>query len=134
MNITKRVVILAGAVGLFFFGAGQDDLITLIAHFDLSWYRLGVPVAWGFVLGGLCALLRLRWLLSWMAPITLVASAITTMGLTGAIAVYVKHQLIVLSLPPLQLASIGVGLYLFGLGLTKLLGDLKAREAKKGKK
>lgn len=134
MNITKRVVILAGAVGLFFYTAGQDDLITLIANFDLSWYRLGVPVAWGFVLGGLCALLRLRWLLSWMTPIKLVASAITTMGLTGAVAVYMQHQLVVLSLPPLQLASIGVGLYLFGLGLTKLLGDLKAREAKKGNK
>ena len=133
MNIAKRIVILAGAVGLFFYTAEQEELITLIANFNLSWYKLGVPIAWGLVIGGLCALLKFRWLLSWMAPVTLVASAITTMGLTGAIAVFVKHQLIVLSLPPLQLASVGVGLYLFAVGLAKLMGDIEARKSEKGK-
>ncbi|RUO73166.1 hypothetical protein [Idiomarina ramblicola] len=132
MNIAKRIVILAGAVGLFFYTAEQEDLITLIANFNLGWYKLGVPIAWGLVLGGLCALLRLRWLLSWMAPVTLVASAITTMGLIGAIAVFAKHQLVVLSLPPLQLASVGIGLYLFGVSLTKLMGDIEARKSEKG--
>ena len=69
MNIAKRIVILAGAVGLFFYTAEQEELITLIANFNLSWYKLGVPVAWGLVIGGLCALLKFRWLLSWMAPL-----------------------------------------------------------------
>ncbi len=132
MNIAKRIVILAGAVGLFFYTAEQEELITLIANFNLSWYKLGVPVAWGLVIGGLCALLKFRWLLSWMAPFTLVASAITTMGLTGAAAVFVKHQLVVLCLPPLQLAAVGVGLYLFAVGLAKLMGDIEARKSEKG--
>ncbi|MGM0905644.1 MAG: hypothetical protein ACQEVQ_03820 [Pseudomonadota bacterium] len=131
MNIAKRIVILAGAVGLFFYTAKQEELITLIANFNLGWYKLGVPIAWGLVLGGLGALLRLRWLLSWMAPVTLVASAITTMGLIGAIAVFAKHQLVVLSLPPLQLAAVGIGLYLFGVSLTKLMGDIEARKSEK---
>lgn len=132
MNIAKRIVILAGAVGLFFYTAEQEELITLIANFNLSWYKLGVPVAWGLVIGGLCALLKFRWLLSWMAPVTLVASAITTMGLTGAAAVFVKHQLVVFCLPPLQLAAVGVGLYLFAVGLAKLMGDIEARKSEKG--
>lgn len=128
MNLSKRIVILAGAVGLFFYTATQDQLVAAIADYQLSWYRLGVPIAWGVILGGIFALLKLRGLLSWLGPITLVAQGVTTAGLTGAAAIFVKHQLIVLMLPALQIGTIGIGLYLFCISFARLLGDVEARK------
>ena len=133
MNLFKRIVILAGALGLFFYTASQDQLVAAIADYQLSWYQLGVPVAWGIILGGLLALLRIQKLLSWLPPITLIASGLTTMGLVGAVAIFAKHQLVVLALPALQIASIGVGLYLFAVSYTRLTGDITARKQDKTK-
>ena len=56
------------------------------------------------------------------------------MGIIGGVAVYVKHQLFVLALPPLQLGAIGIGLYLFAVSLTRLLGDIEARSSESEKK
>lgn len=128
MNLSKRIVILAGAVGLFFYTASYDQLVAAVADFNLNWYKLGVPIAWGLVLGGLCALLKLRKLESWLGPITLVARGLTTMGLVGAVAIYANHQLFVLSVPALQIATIGIGLYLFAVSFSRLLGDIEARK------
>jgi len=134
MDLKKRIVILAGAVGLFFYSATQEQLISVIADYNLGWYQLGMPIAWGVVLGGVCALLKFRRLLSWLPPVVLIASAITTMGVIGGGAVYVKHQMFVLALPPLQLGAIGIGLYLFAVSLTRLLGDIEARSSESEKK
>ncbi|MGM0524599.1 MAG: hypothetical protein ACQEQ8_00190 [Pseudomonadota bacterium] len=131
MNLSKRIVILAGAVGLFFYTATQDQLVVAIAEYQLGWYKLGVPIAWGLVLGGVLALLKLRKAESWLGPITLVSQGITTMGITGSIAVFAKHQLLVLMLPSLQIATIGIGLYVFCISFSRLLGDVEARTSKK---
>ncbi|MAK71368.1 MAG: hypothetical protein CMF12_01375 [Idiomarina sp.] len=128
MNLSKRIVILAGAVGLFFYTATQDQLVASIADYQLGWYKLGVPIAWGLVLGGIFALLKLRKLESWLGPVTLVAQGVTTMGLTGSAAIFAKHQLLVLMLPSLQIATIGIGLYIFCVSFTRLLGDVEARQ------
>ena len=125
MNLSKRIVILAGAVGLFFYTATQDQLVASIADYQLGWYKLGVPIAWGLVLGGIFALLKLE---SWLGPVTLVAQGVTTMGLTGSAAIFAKHQLLVLMLPSLQIATIGIGLYIFCVSFTRLLGDVEARQ------
>ncbi|EKE86838.1 hypothetical protein [Idiomarina xiamenensis] len=121
MNLNKRIVILAGAVGLMFYTASQEQLISVIADYHLSWYRLGVPVAWGIILGGLAAFFKLSFLQRWLAPLTLIASGLLTMGLIGAAASYVKHELAVLTLPALQLATIGLGLYLVGYAYARML-------------
>lgn len=131
MNLSKRIVILAGAVGLFFYTATQDQLVAAIAEYQLGWYKLGVPIAWGLVLGGVLALLKLRKAESWLGPITLVSQGITTMGITGSIAVFAKHQLLILTLPSLQIATIGIGLYVFCISFSRLLGDVEARTSKK---
>jgi len=131
MNLSKRIVILAGAVGLFFYTATQDQLVAAIAEYQLGWYKLGVPIAWGLVLGGVLALLKLRKAESWLGPITLVSQGITTMGIIGSIAVFAKHQLLVLTLPSLQIATIGIGLYVFCISFSRLLGDVEARTSKK---
>ncbi|RUO77765.1 hypothetical protein [Idiomarina seosinensis] len=131
MNLSKRIVILAGAVGLFFYTATQDQLVAAIAEYQLGWYKLGVPIAWGLVLGGVLALLKLRKAESWLGPITLVSQGITTMGIIGSIAVFAKHQLLVVTLPSLQIATIGIGLYVFCISFSRLLGDVEARTSKK---
>lgn len=131
MNLSKRIVILAGAVGLFFYTASQDQLVAAIADYQLGWYKLGVPIAWGLVLGGIVALLKIRKLLSWLGPITLVAQGLTTMGLVGAVAVFARHQILPLTWPALEIAAIGIGLYLFCIGYARLLGDVEARTSNK---
>lgn len=131
MNLSKRIVILAGAVGLFFYTASQDQLVTAIVDYQLGWYKLGVPIAWGLVLGGILALLKLHKAESWLGPITLVSQGITTMGLIGSVAVFAKHQVLILTLPSLQIATIGIGLYVFCISFSRLLGDVEARTSNK---
>lgn len=113
MSLTQRLVILAGLVGLLFFNASEEQLWAATVDYQLNWYRLGVPLAWGVVLGALLQLLGLQQLRKWLEPLTFISASLTTLGLTGAAAVYVAHQQTALLLPPLMLAAIGVGLYLF---------------------
>ncbi|RUO81484.1 hypothetical protein CWI84_01635 [Idiomarina tyrosinivorans] len=120
MNLTTRIIILAGAVGLMFYSASTEQLTEVINQYQLGWYRVGVPMAWGVILGGLCALLRLQIVARWLGPLTYVSAGLTTMGLTGAVAVFAKHQQLVYCMPPLQLATLGIGLYLVGYSYARL--------------
>ncbi|RUO72613.1 hypothetical protein CWI80_08685 [Pseudidiomarina sediminum] len=113
MSLTQRLVILAGLVGLLFFNASEAQLWAATVDYQLSWYRLGVPLAWGVVLGALLQLLGVQQLTKWLEPLTFISASLTTLGLTGAAAVYVAHQQTALLLPPFMVAAIGVGLYLF---------------------
>jgi len=101
MSLTTRLVILAGLVGLMFYNASEQQLWAAIIDWQLGWYKLGVPIAWGIILGALVNLLGGTALLKWLEPITLVAASLTTLGLTGAAAVYGAHQIGGLTLAPL---------------------------------
>ena len=114
MLLTQRLVILAGLVGLLFYTATPEQLWAVIVDYQLSWYSLGVPLAWGLILGAFASLLGVTALAGWLAPLTLIAISLLTMGLTGAAAVFGAHQITALIIPPLQIAAIGLGLYLFG--------------------
>lgn len=114
MSLTQRLVILAGLVGLLFYTATPEQLWAVMVDYQLSWYSLGVPLAWGLILGAFASLLGVTALERWLAPLTLIAISLLTMGLTGAAAVFGAHQITALIIPPLQIAAIGLGLYLFG--------------------
>ncbi|CAI8152144.1 MAG: Uncharacterised protein [Pseudidiomarina mangrovi] len=114
MSLTQRLVILAGLVGLLFYTATPEQLWTVMVDYQLSWYSLGVPVAWGLILGAFASLLGVTAIQRWLEPLTLIAMALLTMGLTGAAAVFGAHQISAIIIPPLQIAAIGLGLYLFG--------------------
>jgi hypothetical protein len=114
MSLTQRLVILAGLVGLLFYTATPEQLWAVMVDYQLSWYSLGVPLAWGLILGAFASLFGLTALARWLVPLTLIAISLMTMGLTGAAAVYGAHQMTDLIIPPLQVAAIGLGLYLFG--------------------
>ncbi len=113
MSLTQRLVILAGLVGLLFYTATPEQLWTVMVDYQLSWYSLGVPVAWGLILGAFASLLGVTAIQRWLEPITLIAMALLTMGLTGAAAVFGAHQITAIIIPPLQIAAIGLGVYLF---------------------
>jgi len=131
MSLTKRIVILAGLIGILFYTASMDQLVAWIADHQLSWYGLGVPLAWGVILGGLFALLGLQSLERWLPAVTVAAMMLLTAGLTGTAAVAAKHQLVVLVLPTLQIASIGLGLYLFAYSFARFLGAERSRKKDK---
>lgn len=114
MSLTHRLVILAGLVGLLFYTASPEQLWTVMVDYQLSWYSLGVPVAWGLILGAFASLLGVSAIQRWLEPLTLIAMALLTMGLTGAAAVFGAHQITAIIIPPLQIAAIGLGVYLFG--------------------
>lgn len=114
MSLTQRLVILAGLVGLLFYTASPEQLWTVMVDYQLSWYSLGVPVAWGLILGAFASLLGVTAIQRWLEPLTLIAMALLTMGLTGAAAVFGAHQITAIIIPPLQVAAIGLGVYLFG--------------------
>jgi Fe2+ transport system protein B len=52
MSLTQRLVILAGLVGLMFYTASLEQLWAVMVDYQLSWYSLGVPLAWGLYLFG----------------------------------------------------------------------------------
>ncbi|WP_411358155.1 hypothetical protein [Pseudidiomarina salilacus] len=128
MNLTTRLVILAGLVGLMFYNASVDQLWAVIVDYDLNWYKLGVPLAWGLILGALLNLLGLRSLHKWLEPITLIAVSLLTMGLTGAAAVYGAHQIGGLIIAPLAISAIGLGLYLLVYSYVRFAAHGKADE------
>lgn len=133
MSLTKRLVILAGLIGILFYTATFEQLESWIIAYQLDWYGLGVPLAWGIILGGLCALVGIKFLDKWLPALTLAAAMLLTMGLTGSAAVGAKHQLLVLVLPTLQIASIGLGVYLFAYAFARFAGAERARKADKQK-
>lgn len=128
MSLTTRLVILAGLVGLMFYNASEQQLWAAIIDWQLGWYKLGVPIAWGIILGALVNLLGGTVLLKWLEPITLVAASLTTLGLTGAAAVYGAHQIGGLTLAPLFISSVGVGVYLFAYSYARFTGARGAKE------
>lgn len=113
MSLTKRLVILAGLVGLMFYNATAEQLWATIVDYQLSWYKLGVPLAWGLILGALVNLIGLTSLQKWLEPLTFISASLTTLGLTGAAAIYAAHQQTGLLLPALMISAVGIGLYLF---------------------
>ncbi|MDN7127149.1 hypothetical protein J6I75_00430 [Pseudidiomarina sp. 1APP75-27a] len=113
MSLTKRLIILAGLVGLMFYNASAEQLWAAVVDYQLSWYKLGVPLAWGLILGALVNLIGLQQLQKWLEPLTFIAASLITLGLTGAAAVYAAHQQGGLLLPPLMITAVGLGLYLF---------------------
>lgn len=119
MSLLQRFVVLAGLVGLLFYRASSEQLWAVVVDYQLSWYTIGVPLAWGMILGALASLLGLSSIEQWLKPLTYVAISVLTMGLTGAAAVYGAHQTLVLALPPLQLAGMGLGLYFFGYSFAR---------------
>ncbi|RUO62276.1 hypothetical protein CWI71_04655 [Pseudidiomarina insulisalsae] len=112
MSLTKRLVILAGLVGLLFYNATVEQLWATIVDYQLNWYKLGVPLAWGLIIGALVQLIGISQLRKWLEPLTFISASLTTLGLTGAAAVYAAHQQAGLLLPPLMISAIGLGLYL----------------------
>lgn len=122
MSLTTRLVILAGLVGLLFYNASEAQLWAAIIDWQLGWYKLGVPLAWGIILGALMNLLLGNALVKWLEPITLVAASLLTLGLTGAAAVYGAHQVAGLILAPLFISSIGLGFYLFAYSYARFVG------------
>lgn len=113
MSLTKRLIILAGLVGLMFYNASVEQLWATIVDYQLNWYKLGVPLAWGLILGALVNLVGLQQLQKWLEPLTFIAASLITLGLTGAAAVYAAHQQGGLILPPLSISAVGLGIYLF---------------------
>jgi len=122
MSLTTRLVILAGLVGLMFYNASEAQLWAAIIDWQLGWYKLGVPLAWGIILGALINLLLGNVMVKWLEPITLVAASLLTLGLTGAAAVYAAHQVSGLILAPLFISSIGLGCYLFAYSYARFVG------------
>lgn len=122
MSLTTRLVILAGLVGLLFYNASEAQLWAAIVDWQLGWYQLGVPIAWGIILGALVNLLAGNALAKWLEPITLVAASLLTLGLTGAAAVYGAHQIGGLTIAPLFISSIGLGVYLFAYSYARFAG------------
>lgn len=122
MSLTTRLVILAGLVGLLFYNATEAQLWAAIVDWQLGWYQLGVPIAWGIILGALANLLAGNAFAKWLEPITLVAASLLTLGLTGAAAVYGAHQLGGLTIAPLFISSIGLGVYLFAYSYARFAG------------
>ncbi|RUO65187.1 hypothetical protein SAMN06297229_1444 [Pseudidiomarina planktonica] len=133
MSLTKRLVILAGLIGILFYTASMDQLVAWIADFDLSWYGLGTPLAWGIILGGLFALVGVTFVDRWLPTLTLISAMLVTLGLTGTAAVAAKHQLAVLVLPTLTIATLGIGIYLFAYAFARFAGAERARKADKAK-
>jgi len=127
MSLTTRLVILAGLVGLLFYNASEEQLWAAIVDWQLGWYQLGVPIAWGIILGALANLLIGNALVKWLEPITLVAASLLTLGLTGAAAVYGAHQMSGLTIAPLFISSIGLGAYLFAYSYARFSGARKAK-------
>lgn len=119
MNLTTRLVILAGLVGLLFYNATENQLWAAIVDYQLDWYTLGVPLAWGIIAGALANLVGLRGLLKWLEPITFIAASLITLGLTGAAAIFAAHQVGSLILPALFISAIGLGLYLFAYSFAR---------------
>lgn len=132
MSILKRLVIMAGLLGIFFYTASIEQLAHWIDAYQLSWYGLGKPLAWGIVLGCLGAVLRIKQLTAALPWLTLVATMVITLGLTGTAAVAAKHQLFVAILPPLHIACVGVGIYLFGYSYARFMGARQAAEKAHG--
>lgn len=128
MSILKRLVIMAGLLGIFFYTASIAQLAEWIDAYQLSWYGLGKPLAWGIVLGCLAAVLRFKQLVGALPWLTLLATMVITLGLTGTAAVAAKHQLFVLILPPLHIACIGLGIYLFGYSYARFVGAQRASD------
>ncbi|CUA85077.1 hypothetical protein [Pseudidiomarina woesei] len=135
MSLTTRLVILAGLVGLLFYNATETQLWAAIVDWQLGWYQLGVPIAWGIILGALVNLLAGNALAKWLEPITLVAASLLTLGLTGAAAVYAAHQIGGLTIAPLFISSIGLGVYLFAYSYARFAGarGRKAAEEANGR-
>ncbi|KFZ32047.1 membrane protein [Pseudidiomarina salinarum] len=131
MSLTKRLVILAGLVGLLFYNATEAQLWAAIVDYQLSWYKLGVPLAWGLILGALVSLVGLRSFQRWLEPITFVAVSLLTLGLTGSAAVFAAHQIGGLMLPPMQLAATGLGIYLFGYSYARFNAASNAKKTTK---
>jgi peptidoglycan/LPS O-acetylase OafA/YrhL len=131
MSLTKRLVILAGLVGLMFYNASAEQLWATIIDYQLSWYKLGVPLAWGLILGALVNLIGLTRLDKWLEPLTFISASLTTLGLTGAAAIYAAHQQAGLLLPALMISAIGVGLYLFVYSFARFSAHKKDAVASK---
>lgn len=133
MSLTKRLVILAGLIGILFYTASMDQLVAWIADLNLTWYGLGKPLAWGIILGGLFALLGVTFVDRWLPALTVISAMLVTMGLTGTAAVAAKHQLAVLVLPTVSITTLGVGVYLFAYAFARFAGAERARKADKQK-
>ncbi|WP_369742401.1 hypothetical protein AB8S08_07750 [Pseudidiomarina sp. PP-1MA] len=133
MALTTRLVILAGLIGLMFYNLSDERLAALIIDYQLGWYKLGVPLAWGLVLGALLQLLGLKQLHKFLEPITFIAVCVMTVGLTGAAAIFGAHQTAILMLPALQIATIGLGVYLFAYSYARFAGARESSSTATGK-
>lgn len=128
MSLTQRLVILAGLVGLLFYTATPEQLWSVMVDYQLSWYSLGVPAAWGLILGAFASLLGVTAVQRLLTPLTLIAMALLTMGLTGAAAVFGAHQMTAIIIPPLQISAIGLGVYLFGYSYARFTAARNRKE------
>ncbi|RUO79170.1 hypothetical protein [Pseudidiomarina taiwanensis] len=133
MNLTTRLVVLAGLVGLMFYSASANQLWAIIADYQLDWYALGVPLAWGVILGALSNLLGFQFLKTWLEPATYIAASLITLGLTGAAAVYVAHQIGGLTLAPLMISAIGLGVYFWAYSFARFNAAAERNKDKQSK-
>lgn len=114
-TIQKMVALVTAPVGLIFLLSDEQSLLELIYQFQLNWYTVFQPWAWGIILGALAGLLRLDQVQRLAVWGTWGATALLSFGLVGALATYFEHRLWFLSWPALWLALLGLGVHSFFL-------------------
>ena len=115
MNIQRSIALVTAPIGLILLLSDPQDLLRLIANTGLNWYQVFNPIAWGIILGTAAGLLRLHQVQKLAVFGTYAATALTTFGAVGTIAIYFEHRLWYLAWPTMWLAALGIGIYAFFL-------------------
>lgn len=115
MNIQRIIALVTAPIGLLLLLSDPQDLLRLIANTGLNWYQAFNPIAWGIILGTIAGLMRLDMVQRVAVYGTYAATALTTFGLVGTIAIFVEHRLWYLGWPTMWIAALGIGIYTFFL-------------------
>lgn len=115
MNIQRVIALVTAPVGLLFLLSDPQSLLRFIASTGLNWYQVFNPIAWGIILGTAAGLLRFHQVQKFAVWGTYAATALTTFGAVGTIAIYFEHRLWYLGWPTMWVAALGIGIYSFFL-------------------
>ncbi|MCL4410093.1 hypothetical protein [Aliidiomarina haloalkalitolerans] len=110
-TIQKTIALVTAPIGLIFLLSDAQDLLRLIQSTGLNWYQVFSPIAWGIIIGAILGLMRFDKVQVAAKISTWLATALTTFGLVGSIAIYFEHRLWYLAWPTLWLAALGIGIY-----------------------
>lgn len=110
-TIQKTIALVTAPIGLILLLSDAQDLLRLIQATGLSWYQVFSPVAWGIIIGAILGLTRVDKIQVAANVGTWLATALTTFGLVGSIAIYFEHRLWYLAWPTLWIAALGIGIY-----------------------